>query len=223
MSTLLARGHYVYHLDGVLQPIEEPWQIWTRAGGKLLLAGERRVQGCAVLRVVARYQGVTCQSLRLRWQSHPHQAPRYWHYHRDDSGLQARGPQGIRTAIETATKFDLFPLLRAATGALLQRLHTETTHIVTPDIGCPATHPGFLHPTLSARSARRLEGTDEDPARWIFQGGPYGTRGAEFTLHRCGIPNRYSWHDGDQHWGCTADAFWCAEDFRHWQPAARSR
>lgn len=191
----VASGTYRYWKDGAAQDIEEPWQL-VRDGEAARLTGERRVGGAAVLSVTARYEGPACTALELRWSG---ERPRHRHYRLHDSCAQWRedGAMAWRTLVLPPDTL-LYPLLRAASGPILQALLEKPRTIVLPSLRDPAA-PGFLEPELSARYARRFAESEEGVHCRYF-GGEYGEAGADYWLAADGLVTRYCWASANGLW-----------------------
>lgn len=191
----VASGTYRYWKDGAAQDVEEPWTL-AREGGALCLAGERRVNGATVLAVDARYEGRLCTVMAVRWTG---ASPRYRHFRLHDSRVQWRddGSLAWRTTVLPPDTL-LYPLLRAASGPILQALLGKPHTVVLPSLRDPAA-PGFLEPELSARYAQRFA-ESEHGVHCRYFGGEYGEAGADYWLAADGLVTRYRWASAQGLW-----------------------
>lgn len=191
----VARGTYRYWKDSVAQDIEEPWRI-LRTGDRWQLRGERRVNGSTLLAVDACYDGGQCTALELRWSG---DRQRHRHYRLHDERVQWRedGSLAWRTQVLPPGAL-LFPLLRAASGPILQALLERPRTIVLPSLRDPAA-ANFLEPELSLRHAQR-HADSADGTHCRYFGGEYGEAGADYWLAADGLVTRYRWASAQGLW-----------------------
>lgn len=179
-----ARGTYRYWRDGRAQDVVEPWEV-TVSGTELVLRGQRIVGGQPLLDVTARYHGDACEEFTVTWQPDA----RTVGYRRSGAQLEWSEGKGAQRREAIPDGSLLFPLLRAATGALLPRLALQACVVVLPDIRDPAG-PGFLQPLQSQRHALQVS---DGPRHYRYYGGEYGEVGADYWLDPDGFVQRYRW------------------------------
>mgnify|MGYP000518893376 CR=1 FL=1 len=185
-----ARGVYRYWRDNARQAVEEPWTIGIDGAG-WRLAGERQVDGRAVLRVEAHYRQGGCQAMALHWEGEG--GPLRVHYRRDQQSLLWWRDNETPSRLTLPANCQLFPLLRAATGPLLPWLAGGRRTLALPDLHEPGT-ARFLAPRLSERHATG------GPEQFRYFGGEYGEAGSDYWLDPQGLVERYRWTAPDGLW-----------------------
>lgn len=188
-----ARGTYRYWRDGVAQDVAEPWSV-TASGAGLVLRGQRIAGGRPLLDVTARYGDGACNEFMVAWQPGGAGA-RTVRYRREGALLEWSEGEAAPQRESLAGASLLFPLLRAATGALLVELARGPRGVVLPDIRNPRD-AGFLRPL---RSQRRAATGSDGPGHYRYYGGEYGEAGADYWLDADGFVTRYRW---DSPQGC---------------------
>lgn len=212
MNTL-AEGHYSYQLQGQRQPVHEPWRLLAGPDGGLSLLGRREVGKDALLEVEANYRRGGWLQARIHWRDA--RVRRTVDYRLGDGQLLWRLDQGEERALALPEDALLFPLLRAATGALLWALRDAPRALVLPCLRDPSDSARFLHPLLSHRRVRPLDGQ-----RLLFCGGEYGDTGAEYRLNDLGLVEGYRWNSPQGLWDVRLEKLRTAGGFRGFTPAA---
>lgn len=176
-------GTYRYRRDGQPQPVEEPW-TWTRD----CLQGQRLVEGQTVLDLTARFDGAHCRSFDMHWSS----GDRSRHGRYALAGTQLQWTlDGVAAQMTVPAEALLFPLLRAATGALIRQLDRGPRPVIVPDIRPDSRQP--LAPLLSDREASLMAPDDAGLQCWRYSGGEYGATGCDCWLDAAGLLQRYRW------------------------------
>lgn len=157
-KTLLAEGRYVYFLDGILQPIEEWWQLRC-VGDGMWLKSERHVPGLEiVLRVDAEITTGEILRCLLQWERAGTRVATAWF---------VRGAGGSRyywrSRQQPTRRFEpiepvFFPLLRVFTGAKIDAIQSGKpesagrTEILIPWIEDPQQTHLLFSPSIATRS-----------------------------------------------------------------------
>lgn len=209
-EALLARGRYRYRRDDQPQPVVEPWSL-HRAGGALLLRGQRIVDDQPVLDVSARYRGRRCEQFRLHWNG---ALPRSAEYQLLQGELRWKPAQDAAWAsAPEAHGCLLFPLLRAAAGPLLGLLAEQPAKVCVPDIRDPDQAEQFLHPLFSQRRAELREGADGAARHYRYYGGEYGDAGADYWVDSHELLTRYRWAAPNGRWEVVLEELDVAEGY----------
>ena len=212
----LAQGVYRYWRDGLPQGVTEPWQLDQMARG-WTLRGQRVLDGRPALAVEADYQGSRCTQMRVTW--HRAEKPLTAHYRLRDSRLEWRTQEPQTLALPP--QHHLFPLLRAASGPLLQTLTGGPQCVVVPNIR-DTKQQEFLHPLLSERHAECL-GKDKEWGKFYrYYGGEYGATGADYWLDESGLVTRYCWESSQGLWEVRLEERRVAADFS-WNPSSKAK
>lgn len=198
--TPILSGHYAYFVDGQRKNIEEPWQLQANNYG-VRLSGERIVDGHCVLAVQARYQQRQCNFMRISWQARPQddlQNISYWQRHNILNWRFDHESESQRLELPSGSL--MFPLLRAASGPLIQQLSEGERCVIVPRLHDPAAK-NFLHPLLSQRRAKATS----ESHQWRCFGGEYGETGALYQLNALGLTQAYEWQTDQGLWQIKLD------------------
>ena len=154
-----------------------------------MLRGQRLVAEVPVLDIEAHYRGRHCHTQTLHWQNADGSSRRF-HYalapgqlHWDD------GDAADSRSLALPSGALQFPLLRAATGRLLQELAGGAGPVVLPNLRVAEQAADFLHPIVSERWVEAQAGA----GHYRYFGGEYGDAGAEYWLDEQAIVQRYRW------------------------------
>lgn len=209
-EALLARGRYRYSRDDQPQPVVEPWSL-HRAGGALLLRGQRIVDGRSLLEISARYRGRRCEQFKLHWHG---ALPRSAEYQLQQGELRWKpAPDDAWASAPEAHCSLLFPLLRAAAGPLLGLLAGQPAKVCVPDIRDPDLTDQFLRPLCSQRRAELLEGADGAARHYRYYGGEYGDAGADYWVDGHELLTRYRWAAPNGRWEVVLEELEVAEGY----------
>lgn len=192
-----AAGVYHYWLDDQLQPIVEPWHVAAEDAG-VVLRGERRIGDASVLAVEARYRDELCTEFSVRWHSAARQAGALYRL----AGQQLMWrleSSAIWQTLELPAGALLFPLLRAATGALLPLLAQAERAVVVPCIRDPQSADLFT-PLVSLRRTQLLGIEAGNLRRYRYFGGEYGEDGADYWCSAAGWVTAYHWTSAQGRW-----------------------
>lgn len=203
--TLARHGTYHYWKDGIRQPVREPWALQTTPQGAWL-RGERWVADQLVLAVGARFRAGRCESFDVIFHRSPEAKPLTASYQVEGDCLRWRreDAESPGTSTEGQQPFGeqhhLFPLLRAATGMLIEQLSEGPGTVIVPWLREPPHAPQLLLPLESQRSAILLEGEDRGSRRYRYCGGEYGDEGVDCWLDATGLLQRYRWSTAGGLW-----------------------
>ncbi len=185
----LAAGCSHYHRDGAASGISEPGSLCFE-GGHLVLRGRRLLHGRCLLEVTADFRGPLCTRMLVTL-GEPAGVPPFLGFEAEGRLVCRRGDDALRS-LALPRGCLLFPLLRAATGALLAQLERAPRWIVVPALQTPQAAQ-LLRPRLSRRHVKPLDDTADGARRLRYFGGEYGRAGAEHRLDADGLLAAYRW------------------------------
>ena len=225
-NSAIASGNYRYNLDGVEQPIEEPWQLIQTDSG-LILQGRRIVNGIALLTVDARFKNGAWQQMSLHWAGNGAGDDPGQHYRleyrlaNNELAWAHAGKSEQRFALPDNTL--LFPLLRAASGSLLSQLAAKPQTLVLPCLRDPQDQAAFLRPIMSQRRAEYVQQLDDDTTHFRYYGGEYGEAGSDYWLNRQGLLQRYVWQSPHGCWDVQLKDYQAPDTLPIFSAMGRSR
>jgi hypothetical protein len=202
-------GEYLYRLNGQLADVTETWARYRNEAGNYLVESERRAPGM-LLKVAAHIEKNELNRFLVQWSADDAPELQASYLLSSDSltvemsevGL---GTNSIRSELQHNTRYQLFPLMRIFSGAVIsQLLSRDSGMVVVPDIRDPANRQNLLQPLISDRSAKVLhaetisvEGVEYSTRCCEYVGGQY-TEGGRFWLSESDLLVRYTWQQSDE-------------------------
>lgn len=211
-TTEVARGDYHYWRDEKSRGITEPWSLSSK-GDALILKGKRIMNKSVLLEIEAHFTEGGWHDLIVSWMPGTPGSRRFEYHLRGDKLEWLEQGVGSKHTEKVPARSLLFPLLRGASGPLLQSLAKRPATVILPTLGSPPDSAAFLQPMHSPRRAT-LEGAhDTTGIHYRYYGGEYGETGSDFWVTRTGIVDRYKWKAADGEWDVRLMDGWAAPDF----------